>query len=149
MIELIVSNSSCLISLERINRLEILQKLFNEILIPPAVHTEIGFSYSWLKIKEPKYVDFISALQTNLGLGESEAIALAFEIKSKMILDDAQARKIAERFKLKIIGTIGILLLAKQERIITKVNPIIEELEHSGFYLSAHLKNLVITLSRE
>ncbi len=144
-----VSISSCVISLERIGRLELLHELFNSIIIPPSVANEIGISSSWLKITAPSDFNFITALRTNLGRGESEAIALALEKKCKIILDDEQARKIAKGFKLQIIGTMGALLLANQNKLIQKISPIIDELELSGFYLSLQLKKHIKLLAEE
>ncbi len=81
--------------------------------------------------------------------GEAEAIALASMMGKSVILDDKQARNIAKRMKLKVIGTVGILINAKNAGIIHAMKPIIEDLERNNFYISENLKNEALKIAKE
>jgi predicted nucleic acid-binding protein len=111
----IVTDSACLIGLERIGRLDILPALFDPILIPPEVQREFGNPLDWLQVTIPNNEALINALKLVVDDGEAEAIALAYESHNLLlILDDRQARSVAQRLTVPIIGTIGVLLVAKK-----------------------------------
>ena len=77
--------------------------------------------------------------------GEAASIILAVEEDAGLIiLDDKDARKIAEKLGLKVMGTAGILLLAKKKGIIEEIKPILEEMRTSGFYLSDSIIRIVL-----
>lgn len=113
MSEPVVADSTCLIGLERIGQLEILPALFDSVMIPPEVEREFGVSFSWLKTENLTN----SSLKTAFGLivdaGEAEAIALAAEKNCLLISDDKQARSAAKSLGVAVIGTIGVLVRAK------------------------------------
>lgn len=105
MIEKAVSNSACLIGLERIDRLDILSQSFEVVYIPPTVKNEIGFSYDWLVVRPVQNTAIVRTLRTQLDVGESEAIALAIELGDVLVvLDDKKARSIAQQIGLSISG---------------------------------------------
>ncbi len=95
---MIVSNSSPLIVFSKINRLSLLQEIFGEVYIPKAVSEEVTrgkkgeeiVKNDWIKIKEIKDKDFAEYLSKMIGKGEAEAIILAKECRSKLLIDDAQ-----------------------------------------------------------
>ncbi len=70
-------------------------------------------------------------------------------MRKSIILDDKQARNIAKRMNLKVIGTVGILINAKKSGIIQAVRPIIEDLERNNFYISEHLKKEALKIANE
>ena len=90
--EPVVSDSTCLIGLERIAELNILPVLFDPIMIPPEVEREFGTKFSWLQIENLKSSLLVAALQLVVDAGEAEAIALASEKSCLLISDDKQAR---------------------------------------------------------
>lgn len=147
--EAVVVDSTCLIGLERIRHLDILPALFEPILIPPEVDKEFGVSLSWLKVETPSDTALIAALKMLVDDGEAEAIALANEHRWRVILDDRQARSIARNLGIAIIGTVGILVRAKQAGVIPFLKPILDDLESSGFYISNALKEEGLRLVRE
>jgi len=150
MSEITVSNSTCLIALERINRLNILAESFQTIMIPPAVKEEVGLEIDWLIVKPVKNKAVITSLNTQIDIGESEAIALAMELKDVyVLLDDKKARRIAKQIKLKVIGTIGLLLRAKRKGIIKQVKPILDELQNAGFRLTETLYKEALHIAEE
>lgn len=93
----IVTDSACLIGLERIGRLDLLPALFDPIIIPPEVQREFGDPLDWLQVRVPNNQALINALKLVVDDGEAEAIALAYERHNLLILDDRQARSVAQR----------------------------------------------------
>jgi predicted nucleic acid-binding protein len=91
----------------------------------------------------------VFALKMLVDEGEAEAIALAYETNLKIILDDRQARKVARNMKVSFIGTIGILIQAKQKSIIQEIKPLLDNLEKNNFYLSKNLKQEALTIVKE
>lgn len=146
---LIITDSGCLIALERIDRLDILSNLFGEVWIPPAVSQEFGRTLSWLNVVVPKDQGMVTALKLSIDDGEAEAIALAYEYQCRLIVDDLQARKVAQRLGLQITGTVGILITAKRRGIIDSVKQVIDSLESVGFYVSEALKAQALKISGE
>ncbi len=115
--EAIVTDSTCLIGLERINLLTILPQLFEPVIIPSAVAKEFGGSFEWLVVEVPTNVPLVTSLRLQIHLGEAQTIALAHERASRVLLDDRQARSAARRLGLSIVGTVGILVLAKRDQL--------------------------------
>ncbi|MEW6358459.1 MAG: DUF3368 domain-containing protein [Planctomycetota bacterium] len=134
--EPVVADSTCLIGLERIGRPDILPSLFDPITIPPRVHLEFGTDLPWLHVAAPADQPLVTTLKMLLGDGEAEAIALACEHGSRIILDDRQARSVAQHLGLSVIGTVGILIRAKRSGIVPSLKRILGELEAKGFYVS-------------
>jgi predicted nucleic acid-binding protein len=147
--EPIVTNSTCLIALERIGQLALLPGLFDPILAPPKVHEEFGVSLPWLRRQAPASRTTVAALMLMMAEGEAEAIALAAEQKCRVILDDRKARLIAKQMGLKVIGTVGVLVKAKRSEIIPQIKPLLDALQACGFRLSAPLMAEALRLARE
>ena len=148
--ECIVSDSTCLIGLERINRLDIPPQLYNKFWIPAAVSTEIGFSLPWLEVRQVQNQNLVSSLRSQVGWGESEAIALSIEIENATILlDDKKARRIAEQFGLPITGTVGMLLKAKRRGVVEAIAPVLDALESAEFRVSPALRRRALELAEE
>ncbi|MDJ1175914.1 DUF3368 domain-containing protein [Roseofilum capinflatum] len=145
-----VTNSTCLIGLERIGRLDILPQVFTPITIPPAVQTEVGISTSWLTVQAPENLSTVQTLKTQVDDGEAEAIALALELKNVIIiLDDLSARRIAQQLQLKVMGTVGMLIQAKQKNIIPAIKPILESLAEANFRISDAIIDKALELADE
>ena len=147
--EAVVVDSTCLIGLEQIGRLDLLPNLFEPICAPPEVQRESGFSYEWLRIETPANPNLISALKLMVDDGEAEAIALAVERNWKIVLDDRRARDLAQRLGLKIIGTVGILVRAKRSGLLPWIKPLLNELTEKGFHLSGDLKREALHMAGE
>lgn len=135
-----VVDSSCLIGLERIGRLDLLPALYDPIIAPPEVAHEFGTPLPWLHIESPNNQALVTALRVNLDKGESEAIALAYERDLLVILDDLPARSIAKSIGLKIIGLVGVLVRAKWDGLIPELKPLLIMLEANQFRLSQRIK---------
>lgn len=144
-----VTNSTCLIGLERIGRLDILHRLFEPVMVPPKVQEEFGKAIDWLAVIAPKNTVLVQVLSTIVDEGEAEAIALAKELNCLLILDDRKARRWAKFFGLRIIGTAGLLVRAKRQGIVEEVKPILEALKQSNFRLHPSLEREVLQLAGE
>ena len=81
--------------------------------------------------------------------GEAEAIALAQETGYQLILDDLQARALARRFGIRIIGTVGLLVRAKQAGIIPLLKPVMNQLKAGGFFIGIALEQEALRLVGE
>jgi predicted nucleic acid-binding protein len=102
--EPIIADTSSLIALERINLLQILCKIYKEVIIPESVIKEFGnLSLSCLSIRKVES-NLLKLLITdlNLGKGEADVIALASQRGLKVIIDDSKARRVAENMGLKV-----------------------------------------------
>ena len=96
--KIIISDTSCLITLDKINKLIILKHLFQVITVTPVIAREFGQPLpNFIEIIIPSQKKFQEILQMNIDAGEASAIALALEYKDPLIIiDDIRARKIAE-----------------------------------------------------
>jgi len=134
---MIISDTSCLIILSKINKLSILNEIFKKIVIPKGVYEEyqekLPEFIQIIHVKNEKLIKLASAF---LDKGEAEVIALALEHDAQgVILDDKKGRKTAVKLGLKVIGTLGIIDLAQQKGIIEDKSLIIEEIKKKGFYI--------------
>lgn len=117
---IVVSNAGPLIALAKIEQFELLRELFGKLCIPQAVYDEVvvigagkaGANETrqgvgnWIEVKKVKDLVMVKSLLTKLGKGESEAIALALEMKADLVLlDDYKARATAEFMGLNMTGT--------------------------------------------
>lgn len=136
--KIILSDTSCLILLQKLNKLSLLKVLFKEVTVTKTIEKEFGDSLpDFFKIKEPKDKNYQRILECFLDAGEASAIALALENNdSLIILDDQKARNEAMQLKLNITGTIGILLLALEKGLIESQDDIIEEILQTNFRIS-------------
>ena len=147
--EPVVLDSTCLIGLERIGELNILPALFDPIMIPPEVEREFGGKFSWLQTENLANSLLVAALQLVVDVGEAEAIALASEKSCLLISDDKQARSAAKRLGVPVIGTVGVLVRAKQSGIVTIIKPILDDLELNSFFISRALREEALKLVGE
>ncbi len=146
--KIIISDTSCLIALSKIDKLDLLKELYHEVIITKEVCQEIGGSLpDWIIISEvkDKQKQKQKEIEQQLDSGEASSIALALEIKNTtLIIDEIKGRKIAQSFNIDIIGTIGIILLANKKGLISDVTSLILRLVNKGFRLSDNLINKII-----
>jgi predicted nucleic acid-binding protein len=140
----VVVNSTPIIALHGIGRLDVLKALYSEVVIPEAVRYEVTFKdsssisdYDWIKVmpiaNSTAKETFISALHD----GEVEVMILAKELNSDLvIIDDGLARRHAKYLGLTLTGTIGVLLRAKENGLIDMLKPVLDDLLKHGFYIS-------------
>ncbi|MGZ8262351.1 MAG: DUF3368 domain-containing protein [Methylotenera sp.] len=148
----IISNTSCLIILDNIDALAILQKLYQNIYLTEEVAQEYGKALeSWMNVMTVKDKNYLRILNTSVDLGEASTIALALQMAEDnvMILDDLKARKLAKQLQLKFTGLLGVLLKAKQQQIISSVADILTQLKSVNFRVSEKLEKEVLKLAGE
>ena len=145
-----VTDSTCLIALERIGQLGLLRQVFVVVFVPPAVKAEFGVSKDWLVVKPIRNTAVITALETQIDQGEAQVIALAMELgKVFVVLDDKKARRIAKQMKLQVIETLGVLLRAKQVGAIAELKPLLDALREVGFYMTEGLYRETLRIAGE
>lgn len=149
--KIIISDTSCFIILSKIGELDLLQKVYGQIITTPEIAEEFGETLpEWTMIKNvsDKYSQKILELQ--IDKGESSAIALALEMpKSILILDDYKARKIAKQLGIIYTGTIGVIIKAKLNGIIPSVKPIIEKIKQTNFRISEEIELQALKEAKE
>lgn len=147
----IISDTSCLILLEKIGELNILNKLFGNITTTIEVAEEFGQPLpTWIEIKEPVNKNYQTIIEASVDKGEASAIALAIELDDcLLIIDDLKGRKFAHQLGLTIIGTIGVIVDAKLAGIIPTVKPILSKIKSTNFRITQQLEELILKLSCE
>ncbi|MBA7655962.1 hypothetical protein ES703_63874 [subsurface metagenome] len=152
----VVSDTSPIIAFSNLGKLYILKALFNRITIPRGVYDELceGEPFQleeWIYIEEISDRSRYNMLRSELDHGESEALVLYLEKRMELLLlDDGEARKVAESFGMKITGTGGLLLLARQQGLINSVRSEIDKLEKEGeFRLSNSVRNILLQAAGE
>jgi len=141
---IVVSNSTILIGLAKIDKLDLLKKLFSKVYIPEAVFDEltqtqkVGASdikrASYLERKSPNDVKEVALLLGNLDRGEAEVLALSKELNADLVLiDEEKARKAAVLAGFEVMGLMGVLLAAKRQGFLKSIKPLISELKEKKF----------------
>ena len=157
---MIVADSSALIALSTCQSLWLLERLFDDLKIPPAVFKEVtvlGKRHAqtlrtYLTDKMVPIDSKSCQIKGNrgLGAGEFEAMILYLQLSADLLLiDDAKARKVASLNQIDIIGSLGILLRAKQEKLLTNLKPHLKILKASELYISEHLIEKTLNLAGE
>lgn len=138
----IISDTSCFIVLNNIRELDLLHKVYTQIITTPDIATEYGEPLpEWVEIVTVKDKYSQRILEMQIDKGESSAIALALETPDcTIILDDYKARKIAEQLGITITGTIGVIIKAKLKGIIPSIKQILEKIKQTDFRLSADIE---------
>lgn len=147
----IISDTSCLIILTNIGELELLHKVYGQIITTVEIATEYGEPLpEWIEIATVKDKYSQQILEIQIDKGESSAIALALEMpNSTIILDDYKARKIAEQLGITYTGTIGVIIKAKLKEIIPSIKPFLEKIKQTDFRLSAEIELLALKEANE
>ena len=137
----VIADASCFILLDKIDNLLLLQKLFGTVTTSTEVAEEFGKPLpEWIQIKSAQDKNLQSALFLQVDLGEASAIALAAEHQpSLLIIDDMKGRKLAQKLNLNIIGTLGLILIAKREGILPQIKPIFDKIQGTNFRIAPGL----------
>jgi hypothetical protein len=154
-----VANTTPIISLASVGRLDILEKLFGKIIIAQAVYDEIkaknhhGYheiDKAFIEVRQIQgqlYKDF---LLKELDLGEAETIILAKELNADfVIIDENLGYKIANSAGLTVIRTLSILLRAKEKGHINAIKPLLDEMIQNGRWYSKSVYQSFLTQAGE
>jgi predicted nucleic acid-binding protein len=145
-----VSDSSPLILYAKIGRLDLVETVYNEVFVPPEVWSEVVHrgggrpgavavaSADWIHAAPLTDPALANSLAEQVGRGEAEAIALALQMPhgTAILLDDQKGRTVARLRGLQVIGSGGLLVIAKQSGLIEAVRPLLSDLRTAGLYLS-------------
>ena len=160
----IVADAGPLIALARAGRLDLLRRLYGQVVIPPAVHGELAIgsrrpgaaalggalAANWMAVRRAANEHVVAELGQLLDPGEAEAIALTEELDARFLLiDEVAGRKIARRRGVPVVGVAGVLLSAKANGTVVAVKPIIEEISNAGYRLSSRLLSSVLERAGE
>lgn len=156
----VVVNSTPLVAFWSIGRLDILRGLFGEIMIPSAVRDEFLSAEKESRrktLRDESWIQVVAlenpnraAVYAGLDEGEAQVLVLAEEQNASLVLiDERKARRYAERLKLPLSGTLDVLLLAKEEGIISAVSPFLKAIREAGLYLHEDLIEQVLKLAGE
>ena len=157
----VICNTSPLQYLHQLGLLHLLPALTERVIIPPAVVEELTLgrtrgvdlsdlqALDWATIRRPTSAVALP-LVNDLGLGETEVVALALEsIDAIVIIDDALARQVAETLGIRLTGTLGVLLNAKRAGLVPAVAPLLNQLHALRFRLAIHTRAAVLQLAGE
>ena len=136
--ELVISDASPLIAMVDIGEVDMLRKLYRRICITDIIKSEIHAELpEWIEVSAEYDQKQFQILKLELDPGEASAIALALKNPgSRIILDERKGRSVAKRLGLKVTGTIGIIIKAKDQGLINSGKEILAKLEKHGFWLS-------------
>lgn len=149
--KIVIADTSCLIVLTKINELDLLNLLYKNIVTTKEVAKEFDEPLpTWITLNEISDKHVQQLLELQVDAGEASAIAFALETDDcTIILDDFKARKLAKKLGLKITGTIGIVVKAKQKGVIPSIKPYLEKIRNANFYLSAEIELQALKLAKE
>jgi len=156
---ILIADSSALIALAHCDCLEILETLFGEVKVPEAVYQEVIYEskpeseklkqFLSKKIERVNIQDYL-IIEGLLGSGELEAMALYKKLNADwLLIDDEKARKAARFNKIKIIGSLGVLLVAKEKNLIQNIRPYVDRIQSANIYYSEKILTEVFELANE
>jgi len=147
----IIADTSCLIIYDKINELKILRDTFVELIVTDEVVEEFGGDLpGWITIQQITNKNQYFELAKNLGKGEASSIMLALELDdSLLIIDERKGRKVAEEMKIEIIGSLGVLIRAKEKGVIESVKEILNLIDKTNFRISDSIKEQILKKAGE
>lgn len=157
---ILVADSSALIALAVYDSLNLLDLLFTEVKVPRAVFVEVSKKSKkeadlLAHYLEDKIIDVeidrnYIIKEGTIEIGELEAMTLYKQLAANwLLIDDRRARKIAELNQIKIIGSLGVLLLGKKKGYLTTIKSKIDILKKSDIFFSEELLQNTLTLAGE
>ena len=147
---IVISDTSAISALLLVEKSDLLKVLFGEVLIPEAVAKELKIYHnrlpSFVSVCPVQDKQAAESFKVILDNGESEAIQLSIEQPNSLLLmDETLGRKIAKQENLKVVGLMGVLLMAKAKGLLKSITPLISRLEvEAGFYISESVKFAVL-----
>jgi len=131
--------------------MDLLLKVYGRIITTHDIVKEFGETLpEWIIVKSPIDYQKQQILELQVDKGEASAIALALETPhSTVIIDDLQARSLAENLGITITGTIGVIIKAKINGIIHSIKPILEKIKQTNFRLSSAVEEIALKQAGE
>lgn len=156
-----VADASPIILLSKVGRPGLLSTLAREILIPQAVAEEIRQAPPddparvWLDAKGKEFVEPTGPVAEEVAawdLGYGEGRVLSFGLRHEgwtVLVDDEAARRCGEGLDVPVIGTLGLLVVAKREGALEEVRPVIKALRRAGLHVSSAVVERVLRMAEE
>jgi predicted nucleic acid-binding protein len=144
---IVVSDTSPVTALITVGRVELLRELFTEVFIPQAVRAELLRTHSslpdWLQCRQVANQAAVTSFSKTVDAGEAEAIVLAKEINAdRLLIDERKGRRLAQAEGVRVIGLVGVVILAKRKSRIPNARELINRLvNEAGVYLDPELIN--------
>lgn len=150
---LVIADSGPIFSLALIDKLDLLDKIFDDVKIAQAVWIEISTdeskpfhericSYFQDKVEQIKGFNELTFV---MDYGESESVILYKELQADFLLiDDKKARSIAENFGINCVGTIGLLSIARDKGFVDNLKPLFDLFLQNHRYYSIELLNAIL-----
>lgn len=158
----VVSNSGPIIHLSMGRQIGLLPHLFGEVLVPRTVYREVvedgaGLPGStelrtatWARVVEVDLASLARLAREHLDPGETAAIALSVQERAeRLLVDDREARDVAARLGLPVIGTLGILLAGLRVGALERIAPVLAHMKQRGFWMSPQLERDVLRQAGE
>jgi predicted nucleic acid-binding protein len=156
---LVVADTSALVALAACDALPFLDQLFQDVRVPPAVLRECTVpgkaqverleDYLHGKVFEVDLKEFVIAV-AGLGQGELEAMALCKRLQAdRMLVDDYRARKVAHLNGIEVIGSLGVLMRAKEAGLVSEIRPFVKAIQSAGIRYGEQLVSEALSLAGE
>jgi len=156
---ILVADCSALVALAVCDSLDILERMFDSVVVPEAVYYEATRPdkkqaqalniFLQGKVRQVNMQTYVF-LDAYADAGETEAMLLYKQLAAdKLLIDDKRGRKVAKINQISTIGSLGVLLIAKEKGLIVEVAPLLQQIEQSDIYLSPNLISTVLELAGE
>lgn len=163
MARIVIADAGPLIALARIGHIELLRTLFGSVSVTSIVADEVlqggdfpdgselsqAFAQTWLQRVKADSPDQLSQAKSLMNLyqidpGEASSMVLAQPAHAQgdqalLVMDDLRGRSAAQHARLPVVGTTGVLLLAKRQGQVSHVKPLLLDLRQNGYFLSQRL----------
>jgi len=156
---ILVADCSALVALSVCGSLNLLEQLFASVVVPETVYIEATQpdkkqaqalkTFLQGKVRQVNLETYVF-LDAYADTGETEAMLLYKQLAAdKLLIDDKRGRKVAKINQISTIGSLGVLLVAKEKGLIVEVAPLLQQIEQSDIYLSPDLIATVLELAGE
>lgn len=159
----VLTDAGPLIALARIGQLALLPNLFGRVCITRTVHDEVlpaalsfpetpalahALSESWVEVVEPPEGTW-KPVNGGLDAGEISTIHVALTWQGEggrvlLIMDDRAGRLEAQLQGIPLLGTAGLLGLARTNKLIPGVAPLLEQLRQAGYFIAPAVVKVVL-----
>lgn len=159
---IVVVNSTPIIALAAIRKLDLFRELYSEIFIPKAVYEEVmvkegsvaqlelAKAKEWIVTKAISNIEAKKFFKVQLHDGEVEVMILGRELNADLlVIDDYMARRYAKYLDFHVTGSLGVILKAKERAIVNEVKPLVDSMIESGIYVSEKLYKDTLELAGE
>lgn len=149
--DVVIADTSCFILLDKIGELNVLQTIFSSITTTKTIAAEfIKPLPDWIRVVEIKNKYYQKISEIEVDAGEASAFALSIEYnKPLLIIDDLKARKLADKLLINYTGTLGVILKAKELKIIPSIKPILIKIQLTNFRFSQKIFEEILEIANE